>query len=299
MDRKELSMCATNCVALRPGRVGVRRGLGFTLVELLVVIGIIALLIAILLPSLQGARRSANSIKCQASLRQVGIAFKMYADEHKNAYPVAVHFPGDPRFPKFTIERRWYDLVAKYISKEMAAATDLEKVREKSVLWGCPEWKTKEDSSDWANDKYRPGYGMNYYAPRFFQTGDLVNDYAYISGTGRGNYLKQNRWSGREMARNSSEVGIIIDSMTHIVNVPGYSSYPYSMVQSGGWQPGPAASPYTNGGAAFYVDASRHVRRGIPVTDKVKGMNMLFIDGHVAPVSVRDAWAAITGKQAP
>jgi len=60
----------------------------FTLVELLVVIGIIALLIAILLPALNAAREQANVTACLSNLRQIGIAIDLYAVNNKNTMPV-------------------------------------------------------------------------------------------------------------------------------------------------------------------------------------------------------------------
>ncbi len=64
-------------------------GKAFTLVELLVVIGIIAVLIAMLLPALNKARKAAQKVACMSNLRQVGMGMMQYTFDNRNSLPLA------------------------------------------------------------------------------------------------------------------------------------------------------------------------------------------------------------------
>src|SRR5947208_399870 len=73
-----------NAWARRPRHTG-----GFTLVELLVVIGVIAILIGLLMPALTRARQQANSVKCMANLHVLGTMLQAYENENKGwLFPV-------------------------------------------------------------------------------------------------------------------------------------------------------------------------------------------------------------------
>lgn len=72
-------------------RRNAERSAGFTLVELLVVMAIVALLIGILLPSLGRAREAARTVKCLSQLRTLGQFTAMYADSNRDAMPRSQH----------------------------------------------------------------------------------------------------------------------------------------------------------------------------------------------------------------
>ncbi len=72
---------------------------GFTLVELLVVIGIIAVLISILLPALNKARGAALLTKCSANLSQIAVGAQMHVQAHRGYYPLAGVLKGTTSAP--------------------------------------------------------------------------------------------------------------------------------------------------------------------------------------------------------
>jgi prepilin-type processing-associated H-X9-DG protein len=78
------------------------RGRAFTLVEVLVVIGLIVLLIGILMPAVNAAREQAKLVQCASNLRQLGVGLQGYASGNRGRFPPSLSFPSPGMF--------WYDL---------------------------------------------------------------------------------------------------------------------------------------------------------------------------------------------
>jgi prepilin-type N-terminal cleavage/methylation domain-containing protein len=87
-----------------------KRCAAFTLVELLVVIAIIAVLISLLLPAVQKARESANTVKCSSNLRQLNNAVIMYGGDFKGAMPLFTDHPS-------TTGSNWFRYIWPYLTR--------------------------------------------------------------------------------------------------------------------------------------------------------------------------------------
>ena len=152
----------------------------FTLVELLVVIGVIAVLVGILLPALNSARQQAAAVKCAAALREIGTATQMYANDNRGWAPPGylkgyyrICYTGyaktgsigqDDYGPQY-----WFQFLAKYVTRaklgSSAAGTTAVEDRaaaRRSILWGCPAFDGYISSAYTGGINYgQTGYGWN------------------------------------------------------------------------------------------------------------------------------------------
>ncbi len=285
---------------------------GFTLVELLVVIGIIAVLISILLPALSSAKKSAETTKCLSGMRQMGVAYQMYAIDNQGYWPMAIHQYTSTVAPT-TRDKRWIHFISRYLVKnpDPNGARDINwdgsnasahgQIKDtNNVLWGCPAW----DRVGWVagaptvNSDFHNGYSMNIYTflPAAIQTtgtaaaGNLRTNWAYrIVPTGSTTTAQISGWYWRASQwKKPSERALISDSI-HI-NTSVIGTWPW-------W--GTGKMPDVPNALIFNLDFNRHgkLRRGNG--PNAPGLNMLFCDGSAKTVSAKQGWEAIRMVKAP
>ncbi len=130
-----------------------RRALGFTLIEILVVIAIIAILAAILFPAFARARENARKASCQSNLKQIGLGFTQYLQDY------------DERYPPMYGSSVWSKNLLPYIKS--------------TQVFGCPSNDVSDQFMPGSNNEIPASYGIN---PRIVR-GDFMfspgTDYPY------------------------------------------------------------------------------------------------------------------------
>jgi prepilin-type processing-associated H-X9-DG protein/prepilin-type N-terminal cleavage/methylation domain-containing protein len=269
-----------------PRRVG-HASSAFTLVELLVVIGVIAVLIAILLPALGAARRQANLTACLARLQQINVANRLFADRHRGFFPLTGELVG----PTFAAPEQLSDSTRQryaYVDTGIAATPlRLQQWRQALAALVMPQSTgdlNDSSQSDAAADFFRcpahldrlrdldPGRSLAW-PSTFFTTKSsyIVNEAVFgwddARGRLRGNSIR---------VRNPSQVTLFLDGIASDARAPVISGTPGEWLTVFNKTAGPgitladALAGNAKAGDPSNFDLRRHKGK----------LNISFADGH-------------------
>ena len=168
------------------------RGLGFTLIELLVVVAIIALLVAILAPTLQKAREKAELVVCLSNLKQIGTAMHTYTVDNNSTLPGynddgsdwPIGPTGASGYPAYITDMFWMGGLSEY---DLFKATRPRKLNDylvnAEVIFKCPSDEGMINVSPQYPEDRVPLYERNYLAPA---AGFVAASTSYVYNVGIG-----------------------------------------------------------------------------------------------------------------
>jgi prepilin-type processing-associated H-X9-DG protein/prepilin-type N-terminal cleavage/methylation domain-containing protein len=281
---------------------------GFTLVELMVVIGIIVLLVAILIPVLGHTRKNANNVKCLANVRSLGQGYLAYIAA--NRHPPAYYDPAvNPTPPPLSYAQTW-------IAALLESTTSTTNV--------CPEAKespggtvTSFGSASTAyGDPKTPysfgSYGFNGYLYWANEPGQVANPTGTGSGPpswsqgGRAGYKFANIPAGKKFEDYwfsdplSADGGTVPQSViTALGGAPvpttfgGAGSIPVfaDANQYHGWPQDSDGTPSAGGYTVMSGDQSATYKLGrFCLARHPGGVNVVFLDGHATTVPLAQLW---------
>lgn len=192
----------------------------FTLIELLVVVAIIALLISILLPSLQRARMQARVTHCLSNLREQGRVVAQYAGEFNDGLP--------PRHVRWTLDSDWPQpwlinrFLARYMGQPFAPIPDTVMFQPDGI-WSCP------DGSAGGGEERITHSGFLDYAPNryVFNTAvwdDIENEHFFMGDAVDGwlNTPEITAWRRLSRIPRPSEIVLLMDNVIYYFAVHGH-----------------------------------------------------------------------------
>lgn len=212
---------------------------GFTLVELLVVVGIIALLVSILLPTLAVARQSALTTTCASNVRQLAICSIAYATDHRGLYPPA-HYDF-----LMTNLHRWHGARATASAPFDFAGSPLQKYMQAAAIRKCPVFEPGKPGFEASAGGY--GYNNHY-------IGSSTGDMQWAEGS--------DSMPARDcMVRNPDRKIMFADAAMAVKSGKGFALIEYSFVEPPTTQYGPSSPSihFRHRGKANIAWADGHV----------------------------------------